>query len=310
MTTIVDGVLIVDKPEGMSSAHLAAWVKRWSGCRKIGHAGTLDPFATGVMILLVNRATRLAGFLLNGEKTYRGTLRLGKETDTQDVTGAVTRERPVPNRFPPDGLLRIMAAFIGEQEQTPPVFSALKHHGVPLYKLARRGEPVQKPPRRIRIHALELETVDLPDITFRVRCSAGTYVRTLAADIGKALGCGAHLTALRRLASCGFDERDALNLDEIRQLTQNDEMERRLVSMADALKGIPAVTASGALTEKLKYGKLLSLSDLGGGNAGIPDRWGVDGCFKVLNEKAELLAVLQWDKMGLTLSYKANFMIQ
>ena len=306
----MDGVLIADKPEGMSSAHLVARVKRWSGCRKIGHAGTLDPFATGVMILLLNRATKLAGFFLNGKKTYRGTLRLGSETDTQDATGTVTHERPVPGGLTAADIRQMMTGFIGEHEQRPPVFSALKHHGVPLYKLARRGEPVQKPPRRIRIHALELETVALPDITFEVQCSAGTYVRTLAADMGHALGCGGHLSALRRLTSCGFDAQKALNLDEIRCLTEKNELEMYLVSMADALKAFPGVTAGGALTEKLKYGRILSISDLPEQSVAVLEQRGSNGILKVLNEKAELLAVLQLDIVGKMINYKANFMIQ
>ena len=187
MRDAIDGILVVDKPAGISSAGVVARIKSVLKVRKAGHAGTLDPFATGVMICCINRATKLSRFFLHSRKRYEALLRLGRETDTQDSTGTVTAEAD-PGGIEVTELHAVFDRFKGRQKQSPPAYSALKHKGVPLYKLARRGAAVQKPPREIMVSELSIQETALPNVRFTVTCSAGTYVRTLAADIGRALG--------------------------------------------------------------------------------------------------------------------------
>ena len=187
MTQETSGFLIVDKPRDMTSATVIARIKKISGINKIGHTGTLDPMATGVMICPVNQATRLSRFFLASPKKYTAVLRLGIETDTQDATGTVLTERPIDMVSPP-AVHEACRRFIGEIEQTPPAYSALKHKGVPLYKYARKGNFITKPPRKVVIFDIRIIEMDFPDVRFEVECAAGTYVRTLCADIGKILG--------------------------------------------------------------------------------------------------------------------------
>ncbi|MDF1576819.1 MAG: tRNA pseudouridine(55) synthase TruB [Desulfurivibrionaceae bacterium] len=197
------GIFTVDKPAGPSSFRMVQLVRRALAIKKTGHAGTLDPFATGLLIICCGRpATRLISRLMDGEKVYEATMRLGVETSTQDPEGEVVAERPVVD-ITPARVEACLAGFIGEQYQVPPIYSALKHKGKPLYHYARKGMEVERQPRLIRISALECLALGRDSITIRVACGKGTYVRTLAADIGEKLGCGAHLIALRRVGS-GF----------------------------------------------------------------------------------------------------------
>jgi tRNA pseudouridine55 synthase len=191
----LNGIVVVDKPEGISSAGVVARIKGIFGVNKVGHTGTLDPFATGVLICCLNQATRLPGFSSKATKCTKRTLVLGTVTDTQDATGTVT------GRHALDGISaqqveETAARFVGDITQVPPVYSALKHQGTPLYKLARRGVPVEKPARPVRISRLEILEMNLPTVRLSVSCSSGTYIRTLCADIGQKLGCGGHLKTL------------------------------------------------------------------------------------------------------------------
>ncbi len=197
------GIFVIDKPENISSAAVVARLKKILGVRKAGHAGTLDPFATGVLVCCVNQATKLARFFLHSNKKYTAVLKLGVETDTQDLTGTVI-SRCEDINFDEKKIKSVFEKFKGAIEQVPPVYSALKHEGVPLYKLARQGKPVQKPPRPVFISCLNIIEINLPEISFEVSCSGGTYIRTLCADIGAELGCGGHLKELRRTESSGF----------------------------------------------------------------------------------------------------------
>jgi tRNA pseudouridine55 synthase len=206
---ISDGVLIVDKEEGETSFSVVRKVKKLLQVSKVGHAGTLDPFATGLLLVLIGKGTKLSPYLMAGEKTYLGTLTLGTETDTLDRTGRVTNVKPVP-KIDPELVRERAEAFVGETEQTPPSFSALKVQGKRAYSLAREGLPVYLEKRRVRIREWTILSLDLPDVTFRVVCSSGTYVRTLAADLGRALGVGAHLKTLRRTAIGPYRVEDAL----------------------------------------------------------------------------------------------------
>jgi tRNA pseudouridine55 synthase len=205
------GVLLIDKPVGPTSFRIVQQVRRALKIKKVGHAGTLDPFASGLLVVCVGRpATRLVSSLMEGEKEYEAILQLGVETDTQDLTGQVIAEKQV-GEIDRDRVRDCLALFTGEQLQTPPQYSALKHKGKPLYYYARKGIKVTKEPRKIQIREIELLSLDPDSMQIRVVCSKGTYIRTLAADIGRSLGCGAHLTGLRRLRSGRFTVEDGLN---------------------------------------------------------------------------------------------------
>ena len=256
-----NGILVIDKPPGVSSARIVSIVKRLLHANKVGHAGTLDPFATGVLIVCVNQATKLARFWLNNAKTYQAELCLGIETDTQDPTGTVISTCADVD-ISEDRLLAVMKSFVGTLNQAPPVYSALKHQGVPLYKLARKGVPFQKPARQIRIYRLEIQEIALPLVRFEVNCSAGTYVRTLCADIGKILGCGGHLKNLRRTACSGYAIADAVSVAELESLVQSGESDHRLIGMSEALPDMVSFQADNALTDKIKYGMMITTADV------------------------------------------------
>ncbi len=207
----LEGVLLIDKPAGMTSHDVVDRVRRTLRMKRIGHAGTLDPMATGLLIILVGKATKLSQYLMSLDKEYEGSIKLGETTDTQDADGDVLATRPVP-ALTEAQLREAIQAFVGDQYQTPPMFSAKKLAGVPLYKLARKGQEVEREPRFIRISSFELTRFGLPEFEVRLRCSKGTYVRTIAHDLGEKLGCGAHLSALRRTATDRFNVSQAVPL--------------------------------------------------------------------------------------------------
>ena len=216
----VDGVLLLDKPIGMTSNDALQKARRLFFAEKGGHTGTLDPLASGLLPLCFGEATKFAHDLLDADKAYEATLRFGQRTDTGDADGTIIEERPV-TCTPPE-VLAVLARFRGEIEQVPPMYSALKKDGVPLYKLARQGQEVERAARRVTLHSLEWQSVDLPSAVLHVSCSKGTYIRTLAEDIGAALGCGAHLTALRRTTVGRLSVNDAVTLDELRESAATD----------------------------------------------------------------------------------------
>jgi tRNA pseudouridine55 synthase len=210
---VTEGLLLVDKPRGVTSHDVVDIVRRVLATRKVGHAGTLDPMATGLLLIGVGRATRLLRFLGDLPKTYEGTLRLGVETDTLDADGEVVREASAVATA--EQVVDAMHALLGESLQRPPAFSAVKVGGRKLYQAARQGEVLEAEPRPIRVDAFDLLSFDPPDVRFRVVCSGGTYVRVLAADVGSALTCGAHLTALRRTAIGPYTVDDAVGPDDV-----------------------------------------------------------------------------------------------
>jgi tRNA pseudouridine55 synthase len=212
--TKYDGLLLIDKPAGPTSHDIVAKVRRTFKIAKVGHGGTLDPAATGLLILLLGRATKLSEHIMGGDKTYEGTLRLGSATSTQDAEGEIV-ERGDCSLVTRERLLDAMARLRGDIYQLPPMVSAIKKDGVPLYKLARKGETVERKPRLVHIYELALLNFGLPESAFRVRCTKGTYVRTLCHDLGEALGCHGHLAALRRTRAAPFDAADALPLEEV-----------------------------------------------------------------------------------------------
>src|SRR5512136_1413458 len=262
----MNGIVVINKPAGLSSAGVVARVKRLLQARKVGHTGTLDPFARGVLVCCLNQATRLARFLVESPKTYEGVLTLGVETDTQDATGRVTAERDGTGVTEED-LRRVLQRYEGDYHQAPPTYSALKHEGVPLYTLARRGRPVQKPAREVFIYHLRRRAAELPRVRFEVRCSAGTYIRTLCADIGRDLGCGGHLSELTRLESGGFTLNEALTLEDLEDLARRGAASHAVIPMARALPAVAEITAGPSLLEKVWHGRALSLADVGLGAA-------------------------------------------
>jgi tRNA pseudouridine55 synthase len=211
---MLNGFFVIDKQVGVTSHDIVAMVRRAIGQKKVGHTGTLDPFATGVLPVAVGEGTKTIQFLDESEKEYRAVLRLGIATDTQDLTGQVVSGRDWSHLVPED-LERLVPQFLGKISQLPPMFSALKRDGVPLYKLARKGIEIERELREVEIHSLSFDWIKLPEACFTVRCSRGTYVRTLACDIGEALGCGAHLLELRRTRSGLFKEAEALSIEEL-----------------------------------------------------------------------------------------------
>ncbi|MBI5688859.1 MAG: tRNA pseudouridine(55) synthase TruB [Verrucomicrobia bacterium] len=232
----LEGILLVDKPSDHTSHDVVARLRGKLKMKRIGHAGTLDPMATGLLIILVGKATRVSQYLMSLDKEYEGTVELGKVTDTQDAEGEVMETRPVPPLTEAE-IKTALAGFLGDQYQTPPMYSAVKIDGVPLYKSARKGEEVEREPRFIRVQSWELTGFALPRFDFRLRCTKGTYVRTLAHDLGQRLGCGAHLAALRRTATDRFHVSQALTLDAINALSLA-EIEQRLIAPRDAVPPI------------------------------------------------------------------------
>jgi tRNA pseudouridine55 synthase len=216
-----DGVLLIDKPAGMTSHDVVDCVRRHFGFKKVGHCGTLDPAATGLLILVLERATKLQDRLMSDDKAYEGAMILGVSTDSQDADGEIIAEKPVPPLTAED-IEEVLAKFRGDIQQIPPMVSAIKHQGTPLYKLARKGKTVEREPRLIHIYDLRVLGLELPRITFRVACTKGTYVRTICSDIGDLLGCGAHLHELRRTRSGKFDVNEAHQLQTVLTLTREE----------------------------------------------------------------------------------------
>ena len=254
------GLLLIDKPEGPSSASIVHKAKMILGAKKVGHLGTLDPFASGLLVLGVNDGTKIADIFLQAPKSYRGVMTLGVQTDSQDATGNVIGVWDVPPVTEQD-LRALEQQFSGDLEQTPPMFSALKKDGMRLYKLARQGREVPREPRVIRIDAIQLRQIDSTELELDVTCSRGTYVRTLAADIGKVLGCGAHLKTLRRL-SCGhLSLSQAVSMENLTDSAASNE--DLLMSLARALSPLRAVSWEQGRLSRLRLGQQQVLWEIG-----------------------------------------------
>lgn len=297
----LSGILVIDKPANITSAKVIARVKKLIGARKAGHAGTLDPFATGVLVCCINQATRLSRFFLHGNKTYEAVLHLGIETDTQDLTGTITS---TCNKvaYSADTIRSVFKQFEGIIEQHPPIYSALKHKGIPLYKHARRGKPIQKPARPIRISSINILDVTPPMIRFVVSCSAGTYIRTLCADIGSALGSGGHLRELRRIENSGFSIKEAIPLAALETPALSGKLADQMISMSDALRDMPSHVADHVLFEKIVHGQMITKKDL---TLGGTDPRG--GFIKIVDANNDLVAVLESDKDNRKYNYCCVF---
>lgn len=249
---MLEGILNIDKPAGMTSHDVVGRVRRAAGMRRVGHSGTLDPAATGVLVVCLGRATRLVEYLVGRPKTYLGVVRLGQTTDSYDADGKILTEKPVPEQTA-DLIEPLLDRFRGDILQVPPMVSAIKKDGKKLYELAREGKTVERPPRPVTIYQLDLLKVDLPLVTLRIQCSAGTYIRSIAHDMGELLGCGGHLSSLRRERVGEFGLDTAVPLDTLTA----ENIQGHLKPPEWAVRHLPQTKLSFAAETDLLNGKLV-----------------------------------------------------
>ena len=278
----MNGLLVIDKPQGMTSHTVVQKVRRACKIRRVGHAGTLDPLATGLLLVGIGQCTRLIEYLMAGDKGYRATMRLGLTTDSQDITGEVQQQLPTDG-VTAEQIELVCREFVGEIDQIPPMFSALKKDGVPLYRLARQGIEVERQKRQITINSLQVESIDGDEVTFYVDCTKGTYVRTLCHDIGQRLWCGACMTQLRRVRSGGFDVSMAISIE---QLQAGDYT---LLSPVQALDGMSTLLLLDSGRDRLKDGIPPRLEDV----ADVSELQELQTLLLLDGEK--LMAVAQYD---------------
>ncbi|HSB23687.1 MAG TPA: tRNA pseudouridine(55) synthase TruB [Burkholderiaceae bacterium] len=279
----LDGVLLLDKPVGLGSNAALQAAKRMYRAEKAGHAGTLDPLASGLLPVLFGEATKFSQLVLDADKEYLARARLGVTTRTGDAEGEVLERRPV--HVEPQAIEPALALLRGDIEQVPPMYSALKHRGRPLYVLARRGESVARAPRHVRVHVLELLDMTPDTLELRVRCSKGTYVRTLVEDIGRALGCGAHLASLRRIAASGFRIEEAVTLDQVQQADEAGR-DRLLLPLDRLLEDLPRLDLPETQAERFAKGQA------------IPCPQARAGRYRVYREQGGLLGVAEAGRDG------------
>jgi tRNA pseudouridine55 synthase len=297
----MDGSLIIDKPRGITSHDVVARVRRAAATRRVGHAGTLDPFATGVLVVCVGRATRLVQFLVGLEKEYLATLRLGYATDTQDETGKQITPLTSSKELRSEDVLDVLKEFIGPQLQTPPMFSAKKVRGERLHRAAREGREVEREPARITVYSMDMVERDgtrvierqdgTRDIFIRVSCSSGTYVRTLAHDIGQRLGVGAHLAELRRAAVGRFDLSSAVTVDEVLRRGDEGELEGILVSPARTVGHLPRLSFEGQDLIYIRQGRQIAVGCGLSGSTTDRKPW-----VRLCDSEGNLVAVGEFDR--------------
>jgi tRNA pseudouridine55 synthase len=276
----ISGILNIDKPGGMTSHDVVAQVRRISGQRRVGHAGTLDPAATGVLVVCLGQATRVAEYLMASDKIYLAQICLGVSTDTHDAEGEVTATAEVD--VGEEEVRQALASFVGSIQQVPPMYSALKREGVPLYKLARQGLIVEREPRSVEIHDIELLDWNPPLLTIRVKCSPGTYVRALARDLGQKLGCGAHLQSLTRLASGHFTLEEAVSLDELAEAFAEGNWQRFSHPLDEALLDFEPVVVDAETEKRIRHGQQVEGPDS-------------PGLRRAYSRTGELIAILRYD---------------
>ena len=248
----MNGIIVIDKPAGKTSHDVVQEVKKTLGAKKVGHTGTLDPLATGVLPVCINEGTKLAQFFNLDRKEYRATVLLGVTTDTYDVEGKIIAEvSPCVDKA---DIARALLSLIGTKQQVPPPYSAVKYRGQPLYKWARKGMNIVTLPRTIEIYHISLEEIILPYVTFSVACSKGTYIRSLCLEIGEMLGCGACLAGLRRIKSGHYSEKEALTLTGVAEQERKEALAKHLIPLADALPDLPVICVDKRLAEKIRQG--------------------------------------------------------
>ena len=290
----IDGVLVVDKPPGITSMEVVREIKRRFRLKKVGHLGTLDPFATGVLPIVINDGTKVVPFLEEEPKEYEAVLRLGEETRTDDPTGEVI-SRTVLEGVTPEAIQCVFESFVGRIEQRPPMFSAVKVQGKPLYSLARMGIEIDRKMKKVNIFDLKVEKIALPQVHFRVSCSKGTYVRTLARDIGEKLGCGAHLLQLRRIRSGFFTLPQALSLESLKSFSGLQDLRPRLLLFGDVLRHLPGIVSGEPLLEKVRFGREMVVRDLC--TQALP-AFGKGQWIRILSPNHELVAILRSEVEG------------
>lgn len=249
------GIFNVDKPADRTSHDVVHTIRQAGNIARVGHSGTLDPMATGVLLICVGQAVRVSEYLIDHAKKYRARVRLGIETDTYDATGNIVAQREVPGT--PDHIESALQSFVGKFAQMPPAYSAIKKNGVPHYKLARRGVQVETQPRDVEIYSIALREIALPEIEFDVHCSKGTYIRSLAHDLGEKLGCGGHLSALTRTAVGNFSVKDSVSLDQLREAFANGHAEQHLIPMDEALLHFEAIVVDPQTAKQIQNGSAL-----------------------------------------------------
>jgi tRNA pseudouridine55 synthase len=254
----LDGILNINKPVGITSHDVVARVRKIIGQKRVGHAGTLDPLASGVLLLCLGQATRVAEYLIASDKVYRAGCRLGITTDTYDAEGRITGRSEVT--VTREQVERELMAFVGNLEQTPPMYSALKVGGTPLYRMARRGQTITRTARKVAIHALELLEWTPPEMQLQVHCSKGTYIRSLVHDLGQRLRCGAYLAGLVRMASGAFRIEESVTLTELEEAFAQANTARLLHPLDTALQAFPAVTVDEQTATSIAYGQGVQLS--------------------------------------------------
>jgi len=277
----ISGVLIVDKPIGMTSHQVVQVVRRGTNIKRAGHTGTLDPRASGVLVILVGPAVRLSQYISAEDKRYQANIKLGEKTDTYDTEGKITGTSEVDVTH--DQFEESLKTFVGEIEQVPPPYSAVKVKGRHAYDLARKGEEVKLEPRLINVYSLDLLEWNSPEAVIDIHCSSGTYVRSLAYDLGEMLGCGGNLTGLRRTKSGRFTLRDAVPLRKLTEAFENNSWYQYLVPAAEALSDWPSITLSNEEVELVKHGHRISREE------------GPEKLARAITEQGELVALMQFD---------------
>jgi tRNA pseudouridine55 synthase len=280
-----DGILLIDKNEGETSFDVVKRLRKALGLKKVGHAGTLDPFATGLLIALLGQGTKLSSHLMAGDKRYLASIRLGTETDTLDPTGHVVRTKPVPNLKPED-IEKKMLTFVGEIQQTVPAFSAVNIKGKRAYKWAREGMKLDLPKKVVMIRSVETISIEMPVVTIEVVCSGGTYIRSLAADIGNRLGTVAHLSSLRRLSSGPFHVNDSINSKEISIVGSANIIKDNLISLKDSLPDMKEFHVDIKTAEKIRNGCRPRWNEVEG-----------EGFIKLVNEES-LVAIVEVNSLS------------
>jgi tRNA pseudouridine55 synthase len=288
LTYEYNGVLNIDKPAGWTSHDVVAWVRKTLKIKKIGHAGTLDPDATGVLVVCIGKATKLVEYLVGIDKEYEAVMRLGEATDTQDASGKVL-EKKAFDSVGEEAVLNCFREMTGEISQVPPAYSAIKIGGVPSYKLARRGEEVSMPGRRVTIYGMTYIKKEGPDVFFKVHCSKGTYVRTLCHDMGIRLGTAAHLYSLRRTRSGTFDIKDSVTLEKLSDDFNAGKIEQDLYGMEEAMTGFPSIDVDPEGEKNVVHGRPVFLS--AGQGESLPA--GEPVCLKNKNGSLIALGVLE-----------------
>lgn len=278
----IHGIVLLDKPAGITSNRALQKVRGIFQARKAGHTGSLDPFATGMLPICLGEASKTAAFMLEAGKRYRATARLGAATSTGDLDGEIIQTCPLP-AIDPDRLKQVLQRFTGEIEQVPPMYSALKHEGKPLYEYARAGIVIERPARPVTIHYLELRDWQSPDLTFDVYCSKGTYIRTLAEDIAAALDCCAHLVALRRTLVEPFDGHPMLTLEQLQMARESGELPDLLLPVDAGLAGWPRIDVDADQQARFRHGQKLQL----------PDGRPVTGRLRIYGPEENLLGLAQ-----------------